>query len=75
MLPSQPLQRCASSAGLDTRQRDVFCTLACADSALSELLWSGLVYVYNTLFLIVALLRGISQLAIGFSLAVVKAVA
>ena len=34
-------QLCASSAGMDTRQRNVVCTLTRADSALSELLWSG----------------------------------
>ena len=43
-LPSERFQRCASSAGLDTRQWDVVFTLARAYSALSELIWSGLVF-------------------------------
>ena len=36
-------KRCFSRAGMNNRTRDVFCTLARADSALSYLLLSGLV--------------------------------
>ena len=35
-------ERCFSRAGMNNRTRDVVCTLARADSALSYLLWSGI---------------------------------
>ena len=43
-------QRCSSSADLHPRQKDLVYTITCADSPLSQLLWSDLLNVVTLIY-------------------------